>query len=78
MPTVAGIADVLIAILVIVAIFDVANLKNSNAHKDGGRPDHDPRIVIVSDVADPPMPAITRMAHCPPPHTPQGGGERSE
>ena len=43
MPTVAGIADVLIAILVIVAIFDVANLKSANAHKDGGRPDHNPR-----------------------------------
>ena len=42
-------------------------LNSANVHKDGGPPYHDPRNVIVFDVADP------KDGACPAPSTPRGG-----
>ena len=76
--TFTGMAGVLITILVTVTILDVARLESANAHKDGGRPDHDPRVVIVFDVADPQNANNHSAGACPPPPRLQGRGKRFE
>ena len=73
--------NVLLTSLTTVTTFDVANLKSAYTHKDGGCPNHDLRIVIDVNVADPQNANNHKdgASPAPPaPPAPQGGGERSE
>ena len=74
-PTGTGMVGVLIPILVTVTIFDVANVESANAHKPGGCPTHDPRIVVAFDVADPQTANNHRDGACTPPPRPRGEGK---
>ena len=67
---------VLITIVLTVTIFDVPKLKTANANENGGGPNHDPRITIVFDVADPRNANNHKDGACPPTiHTTGGRGK---